>query len=297
MRLRGFAFTVALLVALVGVLIHGGANSWPTLSSSSSLLLGVASRYATLSTGQMRFTPESVMEWLAHGSAGKGGKDTLPPFSLKQLSKLGSEGEVFTSLRRRLIARAQLEARTILGGGDPDNYVHPPASSIGEDEYPYYQFIPIFEGGVTAKTPLAWNAAENDGGCFQANKAALLPSGVDGLYNLSIESSGPSTPGCSDFYLFATLESVALHTVTDAGSVSIPWTLSADASAALRWDLSAKGVRVFRFRGDILAMLLTIIDTALLFEGELTPGIPPEAAARNLDFLSQLRLELACLHN
>ena len=146
-------------------------------------------------------------------------------------------------------------------------------------------FIPLFLGATTPTSSFEWSGSATS--CFQTNSAQLTQIAGTDRYNLTLTASGPRTPGCSDFYLFGTVDGLALQTVSSAGSTTIGWTLPAGFSPSHQWDLDTKGVRIFRFLGDALSMLGAVIDTALLFEGELTPGISPAAAARNIDFLNK----------
>lgn len=89
-----------------------------------------------VSTGLIRPEPAAVLQWLQTGSSGKAQLEGMPPLDLNQ-----PQGQLFTDLRRRFIKRAEMEARTILGGGDPDAYVHPPFESIGANDYPYWSAL------------------------------------------------------------------------------------------------------------------------------------------------------------
>jgi hypothetical protein len=194
----------------------------------------------------------------------------------------GSRSEAFVQLRRNLIRRAEIEARTILGGGDPTRYVHPP---VKNDQYPYWGFIPAYLGGATPDgVPLSWNATASS--CFQENSAVLVPQTASGSFTLSLTVGAPSSFLCSDFYLFATIDGLILHTFSSAGTFNFTWSLSAP-TAALEFDLTEKGVRVFRFRAGLIELLGNVIDTAMLFEAEAMQGVPEDAALRNIDFLTK----------
>jgi hypothetical protein len=127
----------------------------------------------TFSTGSIPLRPStaSVLAWLAHDQ---------PSIDLS-----GSRSEAFVRLRRNLIRRAEIEARTILGGGDPTQYVHPP---VQDDQYPYWGFIPAYLGGATPDgAPLSWNGTASS--CFQENSAALVPQTASGPFILLLSNS------------------------------------------------------------------------------------------------------------
>lgn len=90
-------------------------------------------KHMDVSTGLIRPEPGAVLQWLQSGSSGKALLEGMPPLDTNQ-----PQGQLFTDLRRRFIKRAEMEARTILGGGDPDAYIHPPFESIGANDYPYW---------------------------------------------------------------------------------------------------------------------------------------------------------------
>jgi len=233
-----------------------------------------------ISTGQFRFTHDQMMSWLDGGATGK--DDTFDPIDWTV-----SKGEIFSQVRMRVIKRLELEARTILGGGDPANYEHPPAASVGASDYPYYSFIPMYKGGVVPSQPLVWG--ENDPkACFGINTATLVPSGKPNSWNLTIISGQQRALFCSDFYLLATVDGAALQTISFEGTVTIPWVLAAGADGeAHQWDINNKGIRVFKFIGDFLSTVSSLIDTAALFQSEGTLPVSDETAARNLDFLAK----------
>jgi hypothetical protein len=244
----------------------------------------------TYSSGRepIRFTQNEIVEWLATGLMKEpritDDEDILPRVDLSQPDLAMPE------LKHQLLRRAELEARKILGGGDPLAYKHP--SSVGADSYPYFGFIPQYLGGAkTDGLAVSWNASSTS--CFQENSATLTPNDGNSTsassWTLSVTTSSATTLLCSDFYLFATLDGLILHTFSSLspGTTNFTWTLSPQASEAIQWDLSTKGVRVFRFQSNVIDMLTAVIDTALLFEAEATVGVSPAAAARNIDFLTK----------
>ena len=246
-----------------------------------------ASRFDTGASGPLRFSEEEIMRFLDVGSSG------LNFGNLPSIDRNLPRGEKFAAMRRAFVKRVEMEAKSaLLGGGcDPADFVDSLPGEEGSAEYPYWQFIPAFEGGVTPQTPLDWSPPTSGGqaGCFAKNSAMLAPNpnGPEGSYTLTIDSSAASSANCSDFYMFATIDGLSFQTITTAGSLTLPWSLAPNSPPSHLWDLENKGVRVFRFLGSVWEMLETIVATALLFEAQLTQGVSTAAALRNIDFLSK----------
>jgi len=227
----------------------------------------------TFSSGMLRPSRDSVLEWVMDGQ--------------EPLDWSLPRSQIFTSLRSRFFRRVEESVRTILGGGDPSRYQHTKYDFNDEsnDKKPYYfGWIPDSIGGVVPKgQPLTWNRVSG-ASCFKKNSASLSHVG-DRTYTLSVTVDQPSTPGCSDFYLFATIDGLQLHTFSAPGTTDLTWTAPSDQSEGDAWDLANRGIRVFQFRGNMIEMLGAVLDTVLLFSAEASPTVSDEAAAMNRDFL------------
>ncbi len=100
-------------------------------------------------------------------------------------------------VRRRFILRVEPEIAHLqyLGGGDSARRTSQhQLKDVGPDDSPYYAFIPVFVGAVTPDAPLKWSAgtAAASAGCFQSNSAELIPTGVTGLFHLTLTLATPS---------------------------------------------------------------------------------------------------------
>jgi hypothetical protein len=76
----------------------------------------------TFSTGLIRPTQEEVIAFLEDGEP--------------KIDRSAPREEQFGQMRRQFIKGAEKTARTILGGGNPDNYKH--REQVPADEYPYW---------------------------------------------------------------------------------------------------------------------------------------------------------------
>lgn len=275
---------VLAIVALVALALLACASVASAKFDASSSTLD-ASMFDTGAAGPLRFSEEEIMRFLERGSSGMNIGDLEP------IDRSLPRGEKFAAMRRAFIKRVELEAKSLLvGGGNPADYVESmPGEEGSAESFPYWQFIPVFEGGVTVQTPLDWSPPTSgpQAGCFSKNTATLAPNATTGAYTLSIDSAGAATGNCSDFYLFATIDGFSFQTISSAGSISLPWSIAPNSPPSHLWDLTNKGVRVFRFRGSVWDMLETVVNTALLFEAQLTQGVSTAAALRNIDFLSK----------
>ena len=118
-----------------------------------------------------------------------------------------------------------------------------------------------------------------------------------GDYTLKVSVSGHKGSivplACSDFFLFATVAEYHLGTFP----TPVPGTKSysfktGKLSAAERWDIENKGVRVFKFRGDATTSSAEVAKTLTLFTPlighyPVKPGRSGTAA--NLEFLAKYR--------
>lgn len=181
----------------------------------------------------------------------------------------------FVQLRNRFISQVQSGVEELLG-------VHANKEIPPSTEYPYFRFIPALLGAVRPdEVSFSWSAP-----CFQSN-TAIAAQNEDGTFNLTVTTNNPTSAGCSDFYLFATLEGVLLHTFTQVGTVTFPWALPADVKPAELWDIQNNGFRVMLFQDSFFPTLNDILQTALLFLGDFSKTITPDIASRNIDFLTK----------
>jgi hypothetical protein len=136
----------------------------------------------------------------------------------------------------------------------------------------------LVPGGLSVK----WNNT-----CFADTSGSMAATGsTPGHYRVTIDAQHPDHLFCSDSYVFATVEGLMVKTI-DQGTNTFDWNVSSTATAAERWDVETKGLRVMSLRDDILQSIVDIIETALLFVPELTQGVPTDSAQVNLEFLAK----------
>lgn len=254
MTLRRLGVALALLLAL-------------SLSLALASALPLSWLTSGYSSGVLRVNRDSINSFIWPEGA--------PP-----LGKNAAGSAEFTRLRSQLLRRVEAEARRILGGGDGENYVHPMPQA---GEYPYFNWLPTFLDRANATHAPKWAASESS--CFRSNSAQLRQDS-SGNFTLEVTVGDPSGFLCSDFYLFASLDSVLLHTFSSAGTTSFEW--PSPLTPELQWDLDVKGVRVFRFPSSALQAISDLLDTVMLFEKEEgSPKVPQHIVERNLDFIQK----------
>lgn len=214
------------------------------------------------------------------------GFDWLEAFKTKEM-KLA---DVFTSLRGaqsdsvpetvRRIREVVDEARRRYNMPRKEGF-----TPLGNLTYPYFGFLPYVHGSaIPDGATVQWAGA-----CFKNNTLTTHTVVPGKHYKLVFTASEQTGLFCSDVYAFMTVEGASWHSVDKSGVQTFDWIVPADATAAEQWDVTTKGFRVFRFDGDIIELILDLIDTVMIFIPETTQGVGQEAAEYNLDFLSVCR--------
>lgn len=150
-----------------------------------------------------------------------------------------------------------------------------------EPNYKYFRFLPPFVTSVKPDgKPVSWSAR-----CFR-NSTATLTKNNDDNYQMTLDLSDPVNWSCADFYMFATVQGLKFDRYFFHGTHTWTWTMAANTDDSERWDIETKGVRIFQFQDDdVMEVLDQVIQTALLFEPEISMSVPDWAAARNVDFM------------
>jgi hypothetical protein len=110
---------------------------------------------------------------------------------------------------------------------------------------------------------------------------------------VSMVSSSPKSSSCTDDYLLVTSSFTAMLSTTsgqglsDLISTSVNIEIPKSITEAESWDLTTKGVRMCRFLTDMTTTLSNLLVTIDMFLPQLTQRVPPNVAAKNIDFMRQ----------
>eukprot|EP00040_Diaphanoeca_grandis_P022923 m.123988 g.123988 ORF g.123988 m.123988 type:complete len:598 (-) comp29031_c0_seq1:23-1816(-) len=159
-----------------------------------------------------------------------------------------------------------------------------------DDKYGFFRWLPqyMLSVNVTDGQMMKWTNK-----CFKNNTVSATMS-ADGSATLSFDfSEKDSASKCSDTYIVATIDSIAIVTLETVvgmkGTHTLHWEATSTVGAqrdAVTWDLTAKGIRVFRLLTDKEQAVKDIAKTAGLFMSELVNPVPAATAKANMEFLS-----------
>lgn len=169
-----------------------------------------------------------------------------------------------------------MDTRTAAGHGRSDQ------SKAGRRRIPYFHFIPPF---VTYVIPDHVTTFNTD--CFKS--IAVNATYTDSTKNtlaVEVTTSHRKSLFCSDFTLWGTVSSFAMHAFNKEGKTNFHWDLK-KMTASEKWDVGTNGIRVFRFPDDRAKNLSDLAKTAELFGSEATVGVSDVVAKANLDFLAK----------
>lgn len=162
-----------------------------------------------------------------------------------------------------------------------ENYQTKSVGDAVHSEFPYFNFLPQFVGGVKAGADaITWT-----GRCGGSN-AAVSAAQEDGSVKVSITTSGLAA-GCAENYDVMTVTGMKHISVDENGTFEFDWTLPEDARDAEVWDLGDKGVRLFAYKNDIPTTVADALETVLMFIPEETKTVDPVSARRNVDFMAK----------
>eukprot|EP00698_Gefionella_okellyi_P018494 TRINITY_DN5548_c0_g1_i1.p1 TRINITY_DN5548_c0_g1~~TRINITY_DN5548_c0_g1_i1.p1 ORF type:complete len:549 (-),score=103.23 TRINITY_DN5548_c0_g1_i1:70-1716(-) len=146
---------------------------------------------------------------------------------------------------------------------------------------PFFAFIPVYLGSLMAGA----SAIETNSPCFAQTQFVFHPTSNDtGV--IEVTGDKPTSELCRDLYLFATVKGWHLHEQFFRGTHSIEWHHMSVEEAA---DVSANGIRVFRFPRDETDTISDIYQTFRMFDGGFAPGpkahVTADMEKTNLQFL------------
>ena len=149
---------------------------------------------------------------------------------------------------------------------------------FGNSSYPYFAWLPqLVTRLVPNGPPQAWS-----GRCFKSTKAqATWTDSSYSTVDITFTLAEPTGLLCSDTYVMLTVEGAKLELFFFQGNQTIKWDIAADATAAERWDVETKGIRVFQFIHDDVQTIVDILNTAMMFLDPLTHRNVSEVAAQN----------------
>lgn len=155
------------------------------------------------------------------------------------------------------------------------------------DEDDFFKFIPVFVGSVSPTSgTLRWNSSDfPDAPCFQTGSAFFNMTG-DSQGEITVHVGRKSSALCSDFFLFASVETFHVDSISIAGTHKIKLTKLSPENIA---DIAANGIRIFHFPREVLSEVASLWDTILLFLRAEVPLGPPEVPDHvekmNVEFL------------
>lgn len=151
-----------------------------------------------------------------------------------------------------------------------------------DSKYPYFDFIPSLISRLKKEsTKEFWSAP-----CFKTSSASYVKKGTDTV-QVSLEVSKASSPFCSDFYLFATLDSFEIKDIFSSGKYTIELKANTTDIAVHDWDLATSGVRVFLFNGNPIDTIDSLLKTLKMYEGVFNETIPKDVVDANVDFMKK----------
>lgn len=147
----------------------------------------------------------------------------------------------------------------------------------------YFGFIPpLAARSIPGQGVESWT-----GRCFRNCSVSAGPV-TNGIASLSFSFAHKALLDelCSEVLLLGTVSAFQLKSFTLPGKHTVKWKVPANATAAEYWDLANKGVRVFGFMKDEVALLADLAITGDMFIAEAVRGVPASVASNNLKFMS-----------
>jgi len=153
---------------------------------------------------------------------------------------------------------------------------------LGLSKYPYWAWIPMFQsyvvpGGASA----SWS-----NNCFSSTSASATYNAALSQIQVTITTATPASASCADLYLLSDLHQIQLQLIGQAAAHTFVLNTTTMSSNELH-DVLTRGVRVFRFRDDVIQTVIDILETLGMFlEPLLEASVSEQARLANKDFLS-----------
>lgn len=149
-------------------------------------------------------------------------------------------------------------------------------------EYPYWNFFPEYQLSLLPDgSKKTWSSP-----CYGRNEGSAKLSADGSVIEVTVTSTKPtSTEFCTEEYILITANIFSINHVVSPKST---WELNipVDHTEAEDWDLSTKGVRVFRLLTSTRTALSNIISTVELFQPLTTVAVDPKYAEMNAQFMN-----------
>lgn len=163
------------------------------------------------------------------------------------------------------------------------------ATTDGEQDPPYFGFIPKFLGRIVAPATAVLEITP----CNTTMSVQPLLNATTGVITIRVDAfraTNSSSIICVDNMWFSVGAKTSSLRIEGTGSYVA--SLAVDmTSASIAWDASTNGVRVYRFaHSDPWVGLVQIVDTLLLFLPQLTGHTDPVSALSNVNFISNYSL-------